>query len=73
MPSEWSKVGARVLARQRGDLVGVAEQEAQHVEVVHAHVGERQPVVVLEKSLPVRDGVHVDLREDDVAERAAIR
>ena len=33
---------------------------------------ERQPVVVLEEGLPVRDGMHVDLREDDVAQRAAV-
>ena len=30
---------------------------------------ERQPVVLLEERLPVRDRMHVDLREDDVAER----
>ncbi|ESY01540.1 hypothetical protein X752_29030 [Mesorhizobium sp. LNJC398B00] len=40
--------------------------------MMHAHIGERQPVVVLKESLPVRDGMHVDLREDDVAQRAAV-
>ena len=64
---------ARILAGQRRDLVRIAEQEAQHVEMMHAHIGERQPVVLLEERLPVRDRMHVDLREDDVAKRAADR
>ena len=72
MPSEWANVVRGSLPRQRRDLLGIAEQEAQHVEMVHAHVGERQPVVVLQKALPVRDRVHVDLREDDLAELAAV-
>ena len=72
MPSEWSNVVRGSLRVSVVISLGIAEQEAQHVEVVHAHVGERQPVVVLEERLPVRDRVHVDLREDDVAERAAV-
>ena len=40
--------------------------------MVHAHVGKREPVIVFEEGLPVRDRMHVDLREDDVAERAAV-
>ena len=64
---------ARVLARQGGDLVGIAEQEAQHVEMVHAHVGQRQPVIILQETLPVRDRVHVDLGKDDLAEIAPDR
>ena len=40
--------------------------------MVDAHVGQRQPVVVLEKPLPVRDRVHVDLGEDHLAELAPV-
>ena len=69
MPSECSNVVRGSLRVSVVISLGIAEQEAQHVEMVHAHVGERQPVVVLEEGLPVRDRVHVDLREDDLAER----
>ncbi len=67
-----SNVRARVGAGGGEDLGRLAEQVAQHVEVVDAHVGERQPVVVLEEGLPVRDGVHADLGEDRLAEFAAV-
>ena len=63
---------ARVAPRHRGDLLRLAEQEPQHVEMVHAHVGERQPLVAGEKPLPVRDGVHVDLREHRLAQRPPV-
>jgi hypothetical protein len=40
---------------------------------MHAHVGEREPIVLLEKHLPVRDGMQVDLCEDDRAQTTAIQ
>ena len=62
MPSVCSNVVRGSVRVSGGDLVGIAEQEAQHVEVMDAHVGQRQPVIVFEEGLPVRDRVHVDLR-----------
>ena len=39
---------------------------------MNAHVGQCQTVIALEKSLPVRDRVHVDLGEDDLAEISGV-
>jgi hypothetical protein len=62
-----------VFATGRVDLGRLAEQEPQDVQVMHAHVGEREPIVLLEKHLPVRDGMQVDLCEDDRAQTTAIQ
>jgi hypothetical protein len=65
IPSVWAK-------RVRGSFVRLAEEETKHVQVVHAHVRQRQTVIAFEEGLPVRDGMHVDLGEDDRAKITAV-
>ncbi len=56
------KLGARIGARQCGDCVRLTKQEAQHIQMMHTHIGECQTVIVFKKSLPMRDGAHLDCR-----------
>jgi hypothetical protein len=62
----------RVLARDRSDLIGSPNRKRSTSRWWTAHVGERQPVVILKEALPVRDRVHVDLREDHLAQVAPV-
>ncbi len=66
------KFGAWIRPGDRRDRVRFAEQETQHVEVMHAHIGEGQPVVFLEETLPVRNRPHLDGRYDDRPELASV-
>ncbi|MCY1542723.1 hypothetical protein D9M68_784850 [compost metagenome] len=51
---------ARISPRQRGDRFRLTKQEAQHIEMMHAHVRQRQAVVIFEKALPMWDRAHLD-------------
>jgi hypothetical protein len=57
-------------SRGDADRHRVAEEEAQHVQVVDAHVQDGQPVVAAQKRLPVRNGTHLDGGQHGGAQRA---
>ena len=66
------EVVARVGPRRDEDPLGIAEQEPEGVQVVDRHVQERDLPVGLDELLPVRPGVHDDLRDDRRPQLAAV-
>ena len=72
MPSVWANA-VRGSGRTAVKIsVGIAEQEAQHVQVMDAHVEQGQPVVVAQEILPVRDRAHLDRGDHRLAQVAAV-
>src|SRR5690606_25416587 len=63
---------ARIRPAAREHALGVAEEEAERVEVMDAHDPERELSVRTDPIHPMRDGAHVDRREDGLAEKAAV-
>src|SRR5581483_913405 len=62
----------RISSGAQVDAVGVSEQEPESVQVMNAHVQQRQAVIGFEPGLPVRDGAHFDRRQHGLAKVATV-
>ena len=67
------KGGSGVVARQGGYGLGVAKQVSEHIHMMNAHIKNFDARVFAQKRLPVRNGVHVDIRKHRPAQQTVLQ